>query len=145
MSEITKRTRIGRPSSDSSDRNSPRPSAEGSHGRGTHPAPDAGGVQAPQRERRGRIAAGSTPAIRPAEPETSSSTRLARPSQTGMTTVVPLYSTHSSEPLSGLHETRKLGRPRADLEVEIALPVAAGVVRGREGHRSSILPSGRLP
>ena len=100
MSEITKRTRIGRPSSDSSERNSPRPSAN---------APTAGGLIPPrtlavwrlQRREAASYSRRLNAWIRPAEPETSSSTRLARPSQTGRTTVVPRYSTHSSDRSAG--------------------------------------------
>src|SRR5262249_454987 len=41
------------------------------------------------------------PWMRPAGPVTSSSTRLARPSQTFRTTLVPSYSSHVVEPVNG--------------------------------------------
>src|SRR6266702_3899668 len=101
MSEMTNRTRTTRPLRVSRLKNSPRPFAN---------RPMAGGLIEPlPRPEKFRLHCrdcGSyrrrlSPSKCPAGPSTTSSTRLARPSQTFLTTVVPWYSTHVVEPVKG--------------------------------------------
>src|SRR5581483_10357926 len=101
MSDQTFRTRIILPSNSSWSKNSPRPFLN---------SPTVGWPRVPTLLfaklmlhwwDSGLYRRRDKPSMWPAGPSTSSSTRLARPFQTGRTTDVPSYSTHVSEPVKG--------------------------------------------